>query len=94
MLREKFKWRSQKNESTDAEHSGGPPCKSDEFPVMGMEQRGRVIPLELKNNVLSFVFRNTIKCLKYRLSEVRVIDILIRLHKRNPVGKLSSKGFK
>jgi RNA-directed DNA polymerase len=50
MLREKFKWRTHKNESTDAEHSGGPPRRSDEIPVMGMEQRGRVIQLELKIN--------------------------------------------
>jgi RNA-directed DNA polymerase len=50
MLREKFKWRPHKNESTDAEHSGGPPCRSDEVPVMGMEQRGRVTPPDLKIN--------------------------------------------
>ncbi len=50
MLREKFKWRPHKNESTDAEHSGGPPCKSDEVPVMGMEQRGRVTPPDLRIN--------------------------------------------
>ena len=50
MLREKFKWRTHKDESTDAEHSGGPPRKSDEVPVMGMEQRGRVIQLELRIN--------------------------------------------
>ncbi|MGB9496788.1 MAG: group II intron maturase-specific domain-containing protein [Dissulfuribacterales bacterium] len=50
VLREKFKWRPHENESTDAEHSGGPPCRSDEVSVMGMEQRGRVIHLELKIN--------------------------------------------
>ena len=41
---------------TDAEHSGGPPCKSDEVPVMRMEQRERVIPLELKIN--QYIGRN------------------------------------
>jgi len=50
MSREKFKWGTHKNESTDAEHSGGSPRRSDEIPVMGMEQRGRVIQLELKIN--------------------------------------------
>ena len=50
MLREKFKWRTHKNESTDAEHSGGPSRISDEVPVMGMERRGRVIQLELEIN--------------------------------------------
>jgi len=52
MLREKFKWRTHKNESTDAEHSGGSPCISDEVLVMGMERRGRVIQLELEINQL------------------------------------------
>jgi len=50
MLREKFKWRSHKDESTDAEHSDGPPCISDEVPVIGMERRGWVIQLELEIN--------------------------------------------
>jgi hypothetical protein len=50
MLREKFKWRTHKSESTDAEHSGGSPRMSDEVPVMGMERRGRVIQLELEIN--------------------------------------------
>ena len=30
MVREKFKWRTHKNESTDAEHRGGPPRSSAE----------------------------------------------------------------
>jgi len=50
MLREKFKWRSHKNESTDAEHSDGPPRKSDEVSVMEAEQRGWVIQPDLKIN--------------------------------------------
>jgi len=71
MLRKKFKWRTHKNESTDAEHSGGPSCRSDEVPVMGMgrsdevpvmgmEQRGRVIQLELKiNHCMGGVFEES-----------------------------------
>jgi len=40
MLREKFKWRSHENESTDARHRGGSSCSSDEVSVMEMERRG------------------------------------------------------
>ena len=40
MLREKFKWRPHEDESTDAEHRGGPTRSSDEGPVMGLERRG------------------------------------------------------
>ena len=40
MLREKFKWRPHKNESTDAGHGGGPTRSSVEVPVMGIERRG------------------------------------------------------
>jgi len=43
MLREKSKWRTREDESTDAEHRGGPTRSSVEVPVMGMERRGRVI---------------------------------------------------
>jgi len=43
MLREKFKWRPHKNESTDAGHGGGPTRSSVEVPVMGMERRGWII---------------------------------------------------
>jgi hypothetical protein len=50
MLREKFKWRSHKNESTDAEHSGGPPRSGDEVSVMEMERRRRVIQPDLEVN--------------------------------------------
>jgi hypothetical protein len=50
MLRENFKWKTHKNESTDAEHSGGLPSMSDEVSVMEMEQRGRVIQQKLKVN--------------------------------------------
>ena len=50
MTREKFKWKPHKNESTDAEHSGGPPRSSVEVSVMETEQRGRVIQPDLKVN--------------------------------------------
>ena len=39
MPREKFKWKPHKNESTDAEHRGGPERSSDEVSIMEMEQR-------------------------------------------------------
>jgi len=57
MVREKFKWKTHKNESTDAEHSGGPTRSSDEVSVMEMEQRGRVILLDLKiNQIMEGIF--------------------------------------
>jgi len=43
MLREKSKWRSHKDESTDAEYRGGTARTSVEAPVMGVEQRGCII---------------------------------------------------
>jgi hypothetical protein len=43
MLKEKFKWRPRKNESTDAQHKGGATRSSDEVSVMGMERRGYTI---------------------------------------------------
>ncbi len=49
MIREKFKWRTHKNESTDAEHSGGSPRMSDEVSVMGMEQRGAGHPAGIRD---------------------------------------------
>jgi hypothetical protein len=39
MLREKFKWRSHEDKSTDAEHRGGLPRSSDETTVMEVERR-------------------------------------------------------
>jgi len=44
MIREKFKWRSHKSESTDAEHGGGLTRSSDEVSVMEMERRGEIPP--------------------------------------------------
>jgi hypothetical protein len=43
MIREKFKWRTHKNESTDAGHGGGPTRSSVEISVMEMERRGWII---------------------------------------------------
>lgn len=43
MPREQSKWRPHKDLSTDARHRDGPGRMSDEVPVMGMEQRSRVI---------------------------------------------------
>lgn len=40
MRREKFKWRTHKDESTDAEHRGGAARSSEEASVMGVERRG------------------------------------------------------
>ena len=45
MLREKSKWKPHEDESTDAEHSGGPTRSSVEISVMEMEQRGWLIRL-------------------------------------------------
>jgi hypothetical protein len=42
MLREKPKRPKPRGESTEAEHWDGPTRKSDEGPVIGLEQRGRV----------------------------------------------------
>jgi RNA-directed DNA polymerase len=43
MIREKFKWRHHKNESTDAKHRDGVTRSSDEGAVMALEQRGDII---------------------------------------------------
>jgi len=60
MLRKKFKWRTHENESTNAEHRGGPPCSSDEVPVMGMKRRGWVIQLELEiNHLMGGIFEES-----------------------------------
>jgi hypothetical protein len=42
MLREKPKRPKPQGESTEAEHWDGPTRMSEEGPVMGLEQRGRV----------------------------------------------------
>jgi len=43
MSREKFKRRTRKDESTEAQYRDGTASKSEEAPVMGVEQRGCVI---------------------------------------------------
>jgi len=43
MERKKSKWKTHKDESTDAAYRGGTARKSGEIPVMGMEQRGCII---------------------------------------------------
>jgi hypothetical protein len=50
MPREKPKRLKPRGESTEAEHWGGPTCRSDEGSVMGLEQRGRVRLWHHRNN--------------------------------------------
>jgi len=50
MLREKPKRPKPRGESTEAEHWDGPTRRSDESPVMGLEQRGRVRLWHHRNN--------------------------------------------
>jgi len=50
MRREKSKWRTHKDESTDAAYRGGLPRSSEEVSVMEMERRGWIIQLDLKIN--------------------------------------------
>jgi len=45
MLRKKSKWKPHKDESTNAEHSGGPTRSSVEISVMEMERSGWLIRL-------------------------------------------------
>jgi hypothetical protein len=45
MLREKFKQRTCKNESTDAKHRDGLIGSSEEAPVMGVERSDQIIRL-------------------------------------------------
>jgi hypothetical protein len=50
MLREKLKRPKPCGESTEAEDWDGPTRRSDEGPVMGLEQRGRVRLWHHRNN--------------------------------------------
>jgi len=50
MQREKRKRPKPRGKSTDAEHWGGPTRTSEEGPVIGLEQRGRVRRLHERNN--------------------------------------------
>jgi hypothetical protein len=45
MIREKSKWRTHKDESTEAEHRGGAARSSNEDSVMEMERRGCIVKL-------------------------------------------------
>jgi hypothetical protein len=45
MIREKSKWRTHEDESTEAGHRGGMTRSSEEVPVMGMERRGHIVQL-------------------------------------------------
>ena len=53
MIREKFKRKSRKNESTDARHRGGAIRSSDETAVMAVERRDCIIPVEALDNSLN-----------------------------------------
>ena len=50
MIREKFKWRTHKDESTDAEHRGGAIRSSDEGSVMELERRDRIVQPKSRAN--------------------------------------------
>jgi len=50
MKREKFKWRTHEDESTDAGHGDGAARSSEEISVMGMERRGCIVQPYLRIN--------------------------------------------
>jgi len=50
MIREKFKWRTYKNESTDAGHRGGAARSRKEGSVMELDRRGCVVWLYFQVN--------------------------------------------
>jgi hypothetical protein len=50
MIREKFKWRTHKSESTDAEHRDGAASIREEGSVMELDRRGCVVWLYLQVN--------------------------------------------
>ena len=50
MLREKFKWRIHKNESTDAGHGGGAARIRGEGSVMELDRRDCVVQLYFRVN--------------------------------------------
>lgn len=54
MLREKFKWSSHENVSTDARHRGGTIRSSEEVSVMEMERRGCVTHVLFKRSTENF----------------------------------------
>ena len=50
MIREKFKWRTHENESTDAGHRGGAARSREEGSVMELDRRGGVVWLYFQVN--------------------------------------------
>ena len=50
MIREKFKWKTHKNESTDAGHGGGAARSREEGSVMELDRRDCVVWLYLQVN--------------------------------------------
>jgi hypothetical protein len=50
MIREKFKWRTHKNESTDAGHRDGAARSREEGSVMELDRRGDVVWLYFQVN--------------------------------------------
>jgi hypothetical protein len=50
MLREKFKWKTHENESTDAGHGGGAAHIREEGSVMELDRRGCVVWLYFQVN--------------------------------------------
>jgi hypothetical protein len=50
MIREKFKWRTHENESTDARHGGGAASIREEGSVMELDRRGCVVWLYFQVN--------------------------------------------
>jgi RNA-directed DNA polymerase len=83
MLREKFKQRTCKNESTNAKYSGGIIYISDEVFVMKMEQRDYVIQLNLSNNQKWEDYMKTTKA--FEISKFAVLKAY-ELVKRNKGG--------
>ncbi len=78
MLREKSKWRSHEDESTDAEHRGGVACSSDEVPVMGMERRGYIVQLlTLRQPENGRIFLNEAK--PFQISKKQIWDAFKRV---------------
>ena len=50
MIREKFKWRTHKDESTEAGHRGGAASSREEGSVMELDRRGCVVWLYFQVN--------------------------------------------
>jgi hypothetical protein len=50
MIREKFKWRTHKDESTNAGHRGGAARSREEGSVMELDRRGCVVQLYTQVN--------------------------------------------